>query len=166
MSSPEPGTLEARRALVALAAGLVFGLGLLVSGMADPVRVLGFLDIAGAWNPALAFVMGGAVVVALPAVALARRRGVTLLGEPVALPDRFGIDRRLAGGAILFGLGWGLTGICPGPAILLLTTLRPEALLFGLGLAAGTIAGNQLRPRERAPSGGTALASTPTTARE
>lgn len=101
------------RLLASALFGVLFGVGLLVSGMTDPARVLAFLDVAGAWNPALALVMGAAVAVALPAFAIARRRGVSALGEPIALPDRFRIDARLVSGAAIFGLGWGLSGICP-----------------------------------------------------
>jgi uncharacterized membrane protein YedE/YeeE len=128
---------RAKRWLVPVAglAGFIFGLGLLLSGMNNPVRVLAFLDITGAWNPSLAFVMAGAIAVATPAFALARRRGIPL-------PNRLNIDRRLIAGAVLFGLGWGLTGICPGPAILLATTLRPPALLFGAGLLLGMVGAN------------------------
>ena len=101
--------------------GLLFGAGLLVSGMTDPSRVIAFLDIAGAWNPSLAFVMGGAIAVSLPAFARARARPVSLLGAPIGLPDRRRrIDLPLVGGAALFGIGWGLSGICPGPSVVLL----------------------------------------------
>lgn len=117
--------------------GVLFGVGLLVSGMTDPARVLAFLDVAGAWNPALAFVMGGAVAVALPAFAIARRRGVAALGTRIELPDRFRIDARLVGGAAIFGLGWGLSGICPGPAIVLLGQDLVRAGVFVAALIVG-----------------------------
>src|SRR5882672_8372952 len=96
-------------------AGFVFGLGLLVSGMVNPAKVLGFLDLAGAWDPSLALVMGGAVVVAAAAFALAGRRTSTLLGTPMALPTTRVIDTRLVLGSLAFGVGWGLAGFCPGP---------------------------------------------------
>jgi hypothetical protein len=117
--------------------GVLFGVGLLISGMTDPARVLGFLDVSGAWNPALAFVMGGAVVVALPAFAIARRKGVSALGGQIALPDRFRIDGRLVAGAAIFGLGWGLSGICPGPGIVLLGQDLTKAGVFVAALIIG-----------------------------
>jgi uncharacterized membrane protein YedE/YeeE len=97
--------------LTALFAGLVFGLGLIVSGMSNPAKVLGFLDLAGRWDPSLALVMAGAILAAAPAFALARRRKASLLGEPMRLPAAGAIDRRLALGALAFGAGWGLAGI-------------------------------------------------------
>jgi uncharacterized membrane protein YedE/YeeE len=136
--------------------GALFGLGLLVSGMTDPARVLAFLDVAGAWNPALALVMGAAVAVALPAFAIARRRGVSALGEAIALPDRFRIDGRLVGGAAIFGLGWGLSGLCPGPALVLLGQDLARAGVFVAALVAGAwIAGlsNKVERRPEAASG-------------
>ncbi|WP_046112575.1 DUF6691 family protein [Aquincola tertiaricarbonis] len=134
--------------VAALLAGLVFGLGLIVSGMADPARVLGFLDLAGAWNPSLAFVMGGAIAVGLPAFALAARRRHALLGGPMQLPTARGIDRRLAGGSLLFGMGWGLAGLCPGPALVGLGMALPQAGLFVLAMLAG-MALFELLPRRR-----------------
>ena len=120
--------------------GLMFGLGLCLSGMTDPSKVLGFLDLVGAWDPSLAFVMGGGVLVGLGVLALARRRTVTLLGDPMPTPPRGGIDRPLLVGAGLFGIGWGLAGICPGPGIVDAGFLSPGAFIFlaatGLGMAA------------------------------
>ncbi|HLY56880.1 MAG TPA: DUF6691 family protein [Stellaceae bacterium] len=143
-----------RQTTVGGVSGLVFGIGLILSGMTDPARVLGFLDVAGQWNPALAFVMAGAVAVAAPAFAFARHRGRSLLGRPIVLPDRFRIDAQLVAGAAIFGIGWSLTGICPGPAILILTTLRPEALLFGAGLVVGMVVSNRwLAARPQAANG-------------
>jgi uncharacterized protein len=124
-------------ALFALAAGLVFGIGLVVSGMADPAKVLGFLDLAGAWDPSLALVMAGAIAVALPAFALAKRRETSLLGVPMQLPKSSTIDRRLVFGSLAFGVGWGLAGFCPGPALVALGMLRWEALLFVAAMLAG-----------------------------
>ena len=103
------------RFLTALIAGALFGSGLLLSGMANPAVVLGFLDIAGAWNPALAFTMAGAILVAAPAFYFVRRNHHAVDGVAVSLPDRSRIDAALVGGATIFGLGWGLSGICPGP---------------------------------------------------
>ncbi|GKS87538.1 YeeE/YedE family protein [Acidovorax sp. SUPP1855] len=123
--------------LIAFAAGLVFGLGLLVSGMADPAKVLGFLDIAGSWDPSLALVMAGAVGVALVAFTMARRRGTTLRGTPLQWPAAHGTDARLVGGSALFGIGWGLAGICPGPALVLLGMGVPDGVWFVAALLAG-----------------------------
>jgi uncharacterized membrane protein YedE/YeeE len=121
MSSP-------RAALFAAAAGLLFGLGLAVSGMADPDKVLGFLDPLGAWDPSLALVMGGALAVSIPGFALVRRRGRAVCG-PLQLPAAKSVDRDLLLGAVLFGVGWGLAGYCPGPAIAGLGRLATESLL-------------------------------------
>ncbi len=123
--------------VTALLAGLVFGIGLIVSGMADPARVLGFLDLAGQWNPALAFVMAGAVLVAACGFALAARRGTSLLGEPIRIPAASAIDRRLVLGSLMFGAGWGLAGYCPGPALVSLATGAREPLLFVAAMLAG-----------------------------
>lgn len=117
--------------------GLLFGLGLVLSGMTNPAIVLGFLDVAGDWNPALAFVMGGALAVATPAYAYARRRGRTLGGAALTLPDGRVITPALVGGAAIFGLGWGLSGFCPGPALVNLSTLNPTVLIFVASMAAG-----------------------------
>jgi hypothetical protein len=128
--------------LSAALAGVLFGAGLLVSGMADPQRVLAFLDLAGHWNPALAFTMGGAIAVAAPAYALARRG--RLRGVQAELPDRERIDGRLVAGSSVFGIGWGLAGICPGPGLLLLVGGSSAALLFVGGLIIGGIAAGLL----------------------
>lgn len=126
--------------ITALLAGLIFGIGLIVSGMANPVKVLGFLDIAGAWDPSLAFVMASAVPVALVGFRLARRRRSSLLGEAMNLPDGQAIDRRLLGGAALFGVGWGIAGFCPGPALVALGmggVTSARAFLFVLAMVGG-----------------------------
>ena len=125
------------RTLVAFVAGLVFGLGLLLSGMADPAKVLGFLDLAGAWDPSLMFVMGGAIGVGAVAFAAARRRTRSLLGEAMQWPTKTGIDRRLVAGALLFGAGWGLAGFCPGPAIVALGLGQAKAVVFVAAMLAG-----------------------------
>lgn len=104
------------KAAMGYLAGLLFGLGLAISGMTDPARVLGFLDIAGAWDPTLMFVLGGAVVTTFIGYRLVWRRGAPLVGEVFQLPSRRDLDARLLGGAALFGIGWGLSGYCPGPA--------------------------------------------------
>jgi len=118
-----------RPVLFAGLAGLLFGLGLAVSGMADPEKVLGFLDPLGAWDPSLALVMGGALAVSIPGFALVRRRGRAVCG-PLQLPAAKSVDRDLLLGAVLFGIGWGLAGYCPGPALAGLGRLSMEALLF------------------------------------
>jgi uncharacterized protein len=106
--------------IASLICGLVFGIGLIVSGMVDPGKVLGFLDLAGAWDPSLALVMAGAIAVSLPAFAWARKRRTALLGDPMQLPSSSAIDGRLIVGALLFGAGWGIAGFCPGPGIVAL----------------------------------------------
>ncbi|KQN79034.1 MULTISPECIES: DUF6691 family protein [unclassified Duganella] len=123
--------------LISLLVGLVFGLGLIVSGMTDPARVLGFLDLAGLWNPSLAFVMGGAIAVALPAFVVAARRQRTLTGAPLQLPTATRIDRRLVLGALAFGAGWGLAGLCPGPALALIATGNGKVLVFVASMLVG-----------------------------
>jgi hypothetical protein len=123
--------------VTALLAGTLFGLGLLLSRMCDPQRVLAFLDVAGHWNPALAFTMGGAVLAAAPAFQYVRRRHVDLLGHVAELPDRFKLDGRLIGGSAIFGLGWGLSGICPGPGLLLLTGGSVQSVVFVGGVIVG-----------------------------
>jgi uncharacterized membrane protein YedE/YeeE len=142
--------------LTSLLAGLVFGLGLLLSGMADPAKVLGFLDLAGAWDPSLALVMAGAIAVGLPAFALTRRRSVSLLGAPMRLPTARRIDRRLVGGSLLFGIGWGIAGFCPGPALVALGMGLAPALVFVAAMVAGmglfeTIERRRARERARPP---------------
>jgi uncharacterized membrane protein YedE/YeeE len=134
----------------ALFAGLIFGLGLLISGMADPARVLAFLTPLQGWDPALAFVMGGALAVAVPLFALARRRGKALDGG--ILPDlpRHGVNRALVGGSILFGLGWGLAGICPGPGIVGLALHPMPALAFLVPMAIGLVLGQPRKERAAA----------------
>lgn len=125
------------RALMALVAGLIFGLGLLVSGMSDPSKVLAFLDLAGTWDPSLAFVMAGAIAVGTIAFALAARRGETLLGDVMRLPSATAIDTRLVAGGLLFGVGWGLAGYCPGPALAALLVGGLKPLVFTVALLAG-----------------------------
>jgi uncharacterized membrane protein YedE/YeeE len=125
--------------IAALIAGALFGAGLMLSGMTDPARVLAFLDIGGAWDPALALTMAGAIAVAAPAFWWLRRRGLTLSGEFVVIEDRLPIDRALLTGAALFGLGWGLSGICPGPGIVLLAGLTPAAFVFVGAMAGGLL---------------------------
>ncbi len=114
----------------ALAAGILFGLGLAVSHMVDPAKVLGFLDIAGAWDPSLAFVMAGALVVTFAAFRIASGRPAPFLAKSFPPPARKEIDARLVGGAAIFGVGWGLVGFCPGPAVSSLAFGLPQSLIF------------------------------------
>ncbi|MGY3864493.1 DUF6691 family protein [Aeromonas bivalvium] len=128
------------RLLTSLLAGLLFGLGMAISGMIDPARVTGFLDLVGAWDPSLAFVMGGALVVFMPGYfLLVKPRSRSLLGEPIVAVPPSVLDRPLLGGAALFGIGWGLVGICPGPALSLISSGQPMILLFIAAMVAGIL---------------------------
>jgi uncharacterized membrane protein YedE/YeeE len=127
-----------RRIVSALASGALFGLGLAVSGMTDPEKVLNFLDLAGRWDPSLALVMAGALLVALPGFAWVRRRGASACGDPLQLPTATRIDARLIGGSLLFGIGWGIAGYCPGPALANLAHGAPDAIAFVLAMLAGS----------------------------
>ena len=121
----------------ALLAGLVFGFGLIVSGMANPAKVLGFLDLGGAWDPSLALVMGAAVGTGAVAFAAARKRKLSLLGAAMKWPTAEGVDRRLLIGSALFGVGWGLAGFCPGPGLVALGMGEIKALVFVAAMLAG-----------------------------
>lgn len=134
-------------AIVAGLAGLIFGLGLILSGMGNPAKVQNFLDFFGAWDPSLALVMGGAVGVGLLAFGWAKRRRTALLGGPMQLPTNTAIDRRLLTGSALFGAGWGLAGFCPGPALMSLATLRSEVWLFVGAMLAGMVLQHQWAKR-------------------
>jgi len=123
--------------IFSLLAGFVFGIGLIVSGMSDPAKVLGFLDLAGKWDPSLALVMAGAIAVGLGAFAIAQRRPVSWLGLPMQLPVARHIDGRLIIGSALFGVGWGLAGICPGPALVLLGAGLSKGVVFVAAMLAG-----------------------------
>lgn len=123
--------------LTALIAGLIFGLGLLISGMSNPAKVIGFLDLAGNWDPSLAFVMAGAIAIATVGFALARKRTTSLLQLPIQLPTNKQIDIRLVLGSALFGIGWGLAGICPGPSLVLLGMGVGKGVLFVVAMLAG-----------------------------
>lgn len=129
----------AKTRIAALVSGLLFGAGLVISGMVDPLRVLGFLDVTGTWDPTLAFVMGGALLVTLPTFQALGRLTKPLFAEKFALPTRRDIDARLVGGAALFGVGWGLVGLCPGPALVVLSTLQAPAFLFVGCMLAGML---------------------------
>ena len=123
--------------LIAAASGLLFGLGLIASGMTDPAKIKGFLDVAGAWDPSLALVMGGAVAVGLMAFAVAKRRERAWSGAPMALPSATRIDTQLIAGGLLFGTGWGVAGFCPGPALVALGGGSGSALWFVAAMLAG-----------------------------
>lgn len=127
------------KALAAFLAGLLFGLGLIVSGMTDPGKVIGFLDVAGAWDPSLAFVMAGAILVAFLAFMLARRRTKSFLGGAMHLPQRRDIDPRLVGGSLVFGIGWGLAGFCPGPALVSFGAGEDKAAVFVAAMLIGML---------------------------
>jgi uncharacterized protein len=120
-----------------LLAGLVFGLGLIVSGMANPAKILGFLDLSGSWDPSLAFIMAGAIAVGLIAFAMAGKRTVSILGADMKLPTARHIDRRLVGGSLLFGIGWGVAGFCPGPGLVALGMGEAKAAVFVAAMLAG-----------------------------
>lgn len=122
--------------------GLLFGVGLIISGMADPANVIGFLDLAGAWNPQLGLVMAGAITVGLGGFALARRRAQPLLGgteDAMHWPTATAIDRKLIGGSVLFGIGWGLAGFCPGPALVGVGLGSSDAVVFTVAMLAGML---------------------------
>jgi uncharacterized membrane protein YedE/YeeE len=126
--------------LASLLAGLVFGIGLIVAGMANPAKVQAFLDLAGAWDPSLALVMAGAIAVGAGAFALMRGRTSSLLGAPMKLPTARDIDRRLVLGSVVFGVGWGLAGICPGPALVLVGSGSLQGAVFLIAMLAGSAA--------------------------
>ena len=127
--------------------GLVFGLGLIVSGMANPAKILGFLDLAGRWDPSLALVMVGAIAVGVVAFAVARRRTVSFLRQEMRMPTARHIDRRLIGGSLLFGTGWGIAGFCPGPGLVALGMGELKAAVFVLAMLAGMSAFEVLERR-------------------
>jgi uncharacterized protein len=134
-------------ALSALFAGALFGAGLVVSGMTQPAKVIGFLDIFGSWDPSLAFVMAGAIGVHALAYRSIRKRAAPVLAESFELPPVRRVDARLVGGAALFGVGWGLGGYCPGPSIVALGTLAPGVLVFVAGLVGGSLLVGKRRSR-------------------
>jgi uncharacterized protein len=123
--------------LVALVSGLVFGAGLILSGMSDPAKVFGFLDVAGQWDPSLVFVMAGGIGVAVLPFALAARLQRSWLGQPIVLPEKNGITRHLLIGSAVFGVGWGLAGICPGPALISLGSGYLPGVIFAMCMFLG-----------------------------
>ena len=117
--------------------GLIFGIGLILAGMTNPAKVIGFLDIAGNWDPSLAFVMGGAILVAIVAFRFAKKRTTNFLGGAMRMPTSDMIDKRLVIGSLLFGAGWGIAGFCPGPAITSIGTGNSKAVIFVIAMIAG-----------------------------
>ncbi|MGA0806473.1 MAG: DUF6691 family protein [Pseudohongiellaceae bacterium] len=125
--------------VMSLVAGILFGIGLTLSDMINPQRVLGFLDVAGAWDPTLVFVMGGALLVTFPAFHFVKKFGKPVCALQFQIPTNKVIDRKLVVGAALFGVGWGLVGFCPGPALAALVTLQTDVFIFGASLVAGML---------------------------
>ncbi|MGI9483772.1 MAG: DUF6691 family protein [Hyphomicrobiales bacterium] len=132
------------KVIASLVSGLIFGLGLIVSGMVNPAKVLGFLDFAGDWDPSLAFVMGGAVLVAFVGFRLLREKPRPVFSERFQWPTATDIDGRLLSGAAIFGVGWGLGGFCPGPAITGIGLMRPGTIVFVIAMLIGMIAARML----------------------
>jgi len=146
-------------ALSAFFVGLLFGIGLLLSGMTDPGKVQGFLDLAGAWDPSLALVMGGAIAVGVIAFRLAGQRASPLLGGAMHLPAERGVDQRIVIGGLLFGIGWGLAGFCPGPGIVSMASGESKGLVFVLAMLAGMAlfeGFERLSRQGKSPTGATA----------
>jgi len=133
-----------KQTLAALVSGLVFGAGLALAGMTNPAKVLSFLDVAGAWDPTLALVMGAALCVNATAYALTRSRAQPLFADAFELPTRADLDARLLGGAALFGVGWALVGLCPGPALASLARGQVEVLVFVAAMCAGMLAARRV----------------------
>ncbi|MQB13152.1 DUF6691 family protein (plasmid) [Neorhizobium sp. DAR64861/K0K2] len=139
------------RILSSVVCGVLFGLGLVISDMVNPARVLAFLDVTGSWDPSLAFVMGGALIPSSLAYAVKRRRLRPVLDNQFHVPSNKTIDGKLLSGAALFGLGWGLVGLCPGPALAALVTARWEAVLFAVAMLLGMFAYRIVSSRHNAP---------------
>ena len=133
--------------IIGLFAGLLFGIGLLISGMTDPAKVQGFLDVFGAWDISLALVMGGGLIVALVGVQLAKRQQSSWIGTSIDMPSKTNINKKLLIGAMLFGIGWGLVGICPGPGIVLLGTGQWQAYVFIPAMIVGMLMYQWLEPK-------------------
>jgi uncharacterized membrane protein YedE/YeeE len=149
--------------LASLACGFLFGAGLMISGMTDPTRVLGFLDVFGHWDPTLAFVMAGALAVSAAGYALARQRKRPVFAAKSAWPARKAIDKPLIVGAVMFGAGWGLVGLCPGPALENLATASPQVVLFVAAMVLGMLLEKfwemQLAPKQMRQRAATGTAS-------
>jgi uncharacterized membrane protein YedE/YeeE len=135
----DPRHTRAARLLAALGAGILFGLGLVISQMVNPAKIIGFLDVAGRWDPTLLVVMAGALAVATPAFRLVLKRSRPLFATGFSLPTRTDLEPRLIAGAALFGIGWGLAGFCPGPAVTALVTLQLPVLVFVVAMLAGAL---------------------------
>ncbi|WP_010196042.1 DUF6691 family protein [Psychrobacter sp. PAMC 21119] len=133
--------------IIGLLAGLLFGFGLLISGMTEPVKVQGFLDVFGAWDISLALVMGGGLAVAMVGVQLAKRQQTSWIGTLIEMPNKTVINKKLLIGAMLFGIGWGLVGICPGPGIVLLGTGQWQAYVFIPAMIVGMLIYQWLEPK-------------------
>jgi uncharacterized membrane protein YedE/YeeE len=134
--------------VISAVAGLIFGLGLIISGMSDPAKVQNFLDLFGAWDPSLAFVMAGAIAVTFVGYRVAFGRGRPLLTDSFSLPTKTTIDPSLVGGAALFGVGWGLSGFCPGPAIVSLPLLATGTLVFVPAMLVGMVLARALQQKK------------------
>ncbi len=128
--------------------GLTFGLGLLISGMTDPGKVQGFLDLAGTWDPSLAFVMGGGVMVGLLGFGMAKKKVISFSGSPFHWPEMTQIDRPLILGSLMFGMGWGLAGFCPGPALVTMASGNDKALVFVLAMLVGMVLFDRFKKRD------------------
>ena len=135
--------------LNAFVVGLLFGLGLIISGMTDPAKVIGFLDLAGAWDPSLAFVMAGAILIGAVGFTIAKKRQFSLLGAPMRLSSVTKLDTRLLLGSLVFGIGWGLSGFCPGPAVVSAAAGQPKAWLFVISMLSGMALYTLLERREK-----------------
>ncbi|ERL55604.1 DUF6691 family protein [Psychrobacter aquaticus] len=133
--------------IIGLLAGLLFGFGLLISGMTDPVKVQGFLDVFGAWDISLALVMGGGLIIAIIGVQLAKLQPSSWIGTSIDMPSKTTINKRLLIGAMLFGIGWGLVGICPGPGIVLLGTGQWQAYIFIPAMVMGMLIYQWFEPK-------------------
>ena len=136
-----------KRSAIALISGVLFGVGLVIAGMTRPTKILAFLDVTGAWDPSLAFVMMGAIVVHAVAVAVAQRRSASFAGEPFRWPTTKGVDRALIVGAAIFGVGWGLGGFCPGPALVSASAGNRSAIVFVVAMATDRLDGELARSR-------------------
>ena len=133
--------------IIGLLSGLLFGFGLLISGMTDPTKVQGFLDVFGAWDISLALVMGGGLIVAIIGVQLAKRQQTSWIGTLIELPSKTSVNKKLLIGAMLFGIGWGLVGICPGPGIVLLGTGQWQAYVFIPAMIVGMLIYQWFEPK-------------------
>lgn len=133
--------------IIALISGLLFGYGLALSGMLSPSKVVGFLDLTGNWDPSLAFVMGGGLIITVATFKLLLKRPLPFFGDKFHLPSRQDIDKRLITGAVLFGIGWAIGGLCPGPAISSLAYASPKIAVFCIAMVIGVIAAKKLAPQ-------------------